>query len=99
MPREFVCPLKEHTPTLNAAFFREIEVVLARLAVAVRVICQFPLRQRLDNLRMWTSKGHTDDDAPPRFQRSLDGIQTLRLGLECILVDVLVPRRLEVLLV
>ena len=52
MPREFVCPLKEHTTTLNAAFFREIEVVLARLAVTVRVICRFPLRQRLDNLRM-----------------------------------------------
>ena len=47
MPSEFVCPLKEYTPTLSAVFFRKIKVVLARLAVPVRVICQYPLRQRL----------------------------------------------------
>jgi hypothetical protein len=52
MPRELVCPLKEHTPTLNAVLFREVEVVFARLAVAVCVICRFPLRQRLDNPRV-----------------------------------------------
>ena len=42
MPRELVRPLKEHTPTLNPVLLRKIEVVLARLAVAVRVICPFP---------------------------------------------------------
>ena len=43
MPRELVGPLKEHTPTLNAILFREVEVVFTRLAVAVRVICRFTL--------------------------------------------------------
>jgi len=47
MPRMLVYPLKEHTPTFDAIFFREVKVVLARLAVAVRVICQFPFCQRL----------------------------------------------------
>ena len=56
MPCEFICPLKEHTPTLNAVFFREIEVVLARPAVAVHVICQSPLHQCLDNLRVLIRK-------------------------------------------
>jgi len=52
VPRELVRPLKKHTPTINAVFFREIEVVLARLTVAIRVICRIALRQRLDDSRV-----------------------------------------------
>ena len=50
MPHKLVLVFKEHITTLNPVPFCKVEVVLTRLAVAVRAICRFPRVSAFINL-------------------------------------------------